>query len=305
MVIKLAEIVHSRLDYESTDTNGDLTLSCPDDVNSDTLFLIREGNAESGTIVDSVTVQPLVLNKINLVCDDEVVKGDTLLITAQLVPNTRGVDLSGYSLVFSGAISGTYVTDSNGQVNIYYTGQGTGTQSVTVTAGNWNATKTFDDILTYWKASSNKYIEKYTLNQGFKKLAQYYSLDSSVGNLGLLCIGDYNSVSDWQLSFRIFEKVSNIHFDICSWSGSPESINDLDISRQVSFNAGDVIVATCTNGNLVVTQNGNSLFTKSILPNQYPVLAVFSDIPTSIDINQQNTVTVRSLKFDELKLMGI
>ena len=302
MVIKLAEIVHSRLDYESTDTNGDLTLSCPDNVNSDTLFLIREGNAESGTIVDSVTVQPLVLNKINLVCDDEVVKGDTLLITAQLVPNTSGVDLSGYSLVFSGAISGTYITDSNGQVNLYYASQGNGNKTITVTGGNYSASKTFNDRLIYWNTLQSKYPEQYTLNQGFSKLTQYYSLTTNVNNMGFVCIGDYSTIGNWELSFKVITKVTDINFDIFTWSGNPESLNNMTMDRTVSFNANDIVTARCVDGTLTVTKNNESLFTKQVTPNQFPGLLVTSTLPTSINLSNNTGNTVKTLNFNELEL---
>ena len=291
------------LDSGTTDSKGNLVLTSPYALNEAKEFVIRKGTSDVETEVKRITVTPVSLTSIRLVSDNIVLKGDTLLLTAQINANIS--DLSGYTIVFSGAITGSYTTNRNGQVSLYYTGQGTGSKSVTVTAGNWNATTTFEDVLTFWKIGLNTYIEKYTRNQGFKKLSQYYSLDSSVNNMGLLCIGDYNLVSDWQLSFTVQETVSNIHFDICTWSGNPESINDLNATRTVTFYKGDVIVATCINGNLVVKQNNNTLFTKSVNPNQYPALAVFSDNLASVTVNQQNTITVRTLKFDELKLMGI
>ena len=302
MVIKLVEIVNSRLDYKTTNSNGDLTLACPNKVNSNTLFQVREGTTDLGTGVTTVTVQPLILSKINLLGDDEVVKGDKLLLTAQIVPNTRGVDLSGYSLVFSGAISGTYVTDSKGQVNLYYTGQGTGDKTLNVTAGNYNASKTFQDILIYWNTLQSKYPEQYTLNQGFSKLTQYYSLTNTVNNMGIVCIGDYGTIGNWELTFRVITKVTDINFDIFTWSGNPESLNNLTTTRTVSFNVNDIVTARCLDGTLTVTKNNESLFTKQVTPNQFPGLLVTSTLPTSINISSNTGNTVKTLNFNELNL---
>jgi len=301
----MADNTETYLDTGTTDSNGDVTLTSPNAVNSSTNFVIRNGTGVFGEEVDSITVTPLSLSNIRLFADDEVVKGDKLLMTAQITPATSVSDLSGYQLVFSGAVTGTYLTDRNGQVTIYYTGQGTGNKTATVTAGNWSASKTFNDLLTYWNTPDNKYPEQYTLNQGFNKLTQYYSLDTSQSNFGYVCIGDYSSIGDWELSFRIINKVTDVYFDIFSWSGNPPSMSNIDTNRMLSFNANDVIKARCVNGTLTVTRNNVSLFTKTLPQNQYPGIMIMTPLPTSVNVVGNNPSTVKTLNFNELKLMGL
>ena len=304
----MVEIIDQMLDSGTTNSNGDVTLTSPNAVNSSKEFVIRNGTGRFGEEVDSVTVTPLSLSNIRLFSDSEIFEGDKLLVTAQIIPTTSVSDLSGYQLVFSGAITGTYLTDRNGQVNVYYTGQGNGSKTVTVTAGNWSASKTFNDLLAYWNTPNSKYPEKYTLNQGFNKLTQYYSLDTSQSNFGFVCIGDYSSIGDWELSFRIIQKVTDVYFDIFSWSGNPSTLSNVDTSRMLSFNPNDIIKARCVDGTLTVTRNNVSLFTKTLPPNQYPGIMVMTPIPNYVDVSSSNpypTSTVKTLTFNELKLMEL
>ena len=303
----MAEITNNRLDKKNSNSSGNLTLSSPYKVNSSTNFKIRDGDSEFGTTVATINVTPLVLNNVRLFGDDEVVKGDTLLLTAQIVPSTSVSDLSGYSIVFSGAVSGTYNTDRNGQVNLYYTGQGTGSKTVTVTAGNWSASKTFNDVITYWNTPNSKYPEKYTYNHGFSKLSQYYSLDTSAGNSAMVCIGDYSTAGNWELSFRVISKVTDVYFDIFTWSGNPPTFTNITYDRLVTFNANDIIKATCVDGTLTVTRNNVSLFTKTVNSNQFPGIFIMTQLPTGANIvtGQTNAGNVKTLNFNELKLMGL
>lgn len=290
----------TRLATGVTDANGNLTLTSSQAVSGSTDIIARSTSESSGEELETITVNPVSLSRVGLSAEDIVFKGDSALIMAQIFADIS--DLSGYTLEFSGAVTGKYLTDRYGQVKVYYNAMGTGNKTVTVTAGNWSASKTFKDLITYWNAIENKYQEKYTYSQGFTKLAQYYQLQAT-NVAAYLCIGDYANIGDWELNFRIVNSVSNVYFDIFSWTGNPVVFSNFNGDKLLSFNANDLIKAVCINGNLTVTRNGNPLFTKYLTADQYPGLFAGTGIPTGGDVSNPNPSVTKTLTFDELELM--
>ena len=292
----------------STNSNGKLTLTGNALTSGANTFNLRNGtNNSSGTILATSIITPISLTNLQVITNDMVINGDTLPITAKISANVT--DKSGYSLTFSVAVTGTYITYKNGQVTVYYEANGMGDKTVTVTAGNWTASDTFTDYIQYWNTVEN-YEEQSAFNQGFTKLAQYYRLDTQIGGLGHLCIGKSSEgLEEWELSFKIINPVSDVYFDIFSWEGTSQSriFRNMNSTRQVSFNANDLIKARLENGALTVTKNNQSFFTKSFEPNTAPALLIRTETNSSTVNVGGGTVPVdtKVLTFNELKLKGI
>lgn len=295
----------------STNSDGKLTLQGNALTSGTNTFVLRNGtNNSSGTQLATSILNPLSLSSVEIIAEDIVLKDDRLPITARI--NASATDLSGYTLTLSGAVSGNYVTDKYGQVTVYYNAEGSGDKTVTVTAGNWNTSHEFTDYIEYWNTLSN-YDERYTVNQGFTKLAQYYRLETINRNIGYVCIGNNsNGVEDWEMSFKVISPLSDVYFDIFAWHGDMQgqTLEQMNMSRQVSFNANDVIKARCVNGTLTVTRNNNSFFTSSFPQNSLPALMIFSGVnslPTSgtWGSNPSTTVVNKILTFNELTLKEI
>lgn len=296
------------ISHGSTNSNGKLTLTGNALTSGANTFNLRNGtNNDSGTVLATSIITPISLTNLQVIANDTVINGDTLPISAKMSANVT--DKSGYSLVFSGAVTGTYITDKNGQVTVYYEANGSGDKTVTVTGGTWTASDTFTDYLQYWNTIDN-FEEQTAYNQGFTKLAQYYKLDTQIKGLGVLCIGKSSEgLEDWELTFKIINPVSDVYFDIFSWQGTSQSqtFSNMDLTRQVSFNANDIIKARLEGGTLTVTKNNQSFFTKSFEQNTAPALLVRTDTANSVVNVSGGTVPVdtKVLTFNELRLKGI
>lgn len=291
----------------STNSEGKLTLQGNALTTGTNTFTLRNGtNDSSGTVLATSIINPLSLDSVEVIINDKVLNGDVLPIVAKI--NANALDLSGYQIALTGAVTGNYLTDKNGQVTVYYNADGSGDKTVTATAGNWNATDTFTDYIEYWNTVEN-YEEHTVYNQGFTKLAQYYKLDTQINGLGHLCIGNaYAYDDDWELTFKVINPVS-LYFDIFSWEGTSQSrtFRNMNPSRSVSFSANDVIKARLVNGTLTVTKNNNSFFTKEFESGTLPALMVRADTNSStVTVNSSNPpVNVKVLTFNELTLKGI
>ena len=303
-------MVVSGISNGTTNSNGKVTLEGSALTSGANNFSLKDGtNNPNGIELATSVITPISLESIDLFAEDIVLKGDNLPITAKI--NTDVSDLSGYTLTFSGAVTGSYRTDKYGQVTVYYNAEGNGDKTVTVNGGNWTATHNFTDYIEYWNTLSN-YEEHYTVYQGFTKLAQYYKLETINRNIGYVCIGNNsNGIGDWELSFKVVSSLSDIYFDIFGWSGTPQgqSLSQMDMDRKVSFNANDVIKARCVNGTLTVTKNNNSFFSKSFPNGNLPSILITTGINTPSSgnwgSNPNTTTTNKILTFNQLTLKEI
>ena len=151
----------------STNSNGKLTLTGNALTSGANTFNLRNGtNDDSGTVLATSIINPISLSNIELLANDVVLKGDRLPITAKITASAT--DLSGYTLVLSGAVTGNYTTNKSGQITVYYDAVGEGNKTITVTAGNWTTSDTFIDYIEYWNTVGN-YEEHSAFNQGFTK----------------------------------------------------------------------------------------------------------------------------------------
>ncbi|MBQ2654078.1 MAG: hypothetical protein IJF83_11020 [Methanobrevibacter sp.] len=288
----------------STNSNGELELQGDALTQGENTFIVKNGiNDENGIILSAVSITPTVLNNVKVIVNGKTFKGSNLPITARISADVS--DLSNYTIHLSGAVEGDYVTDSYGQVTVYYTGNGEGSKTVVATAGNWSATATFEDYIEYWNTTEN-IEENYNLNQGFAKLAQYYSIDTSTKGMGYVCIGEYAELDSWELSFKVINSLSNVFFDICGWQGEPATIYDMNLSRKVSFSANDIVKATFSNGVLTVLKNNNSFFTKSLATNTLPTILI-KDGASSVNVggNAQTVLQSVALNFNDLTLKRV
>lgn len=206
----------------TTDNNGEYSKTLIGLSAGTHTFKAVNTNAESSTITVTVTEPTPVHNySITIVGDSIIQTGDNDNITATLKDN--GVVVSGETLSYqikhgnTTIDTGTDTTDSNGQVEISYTGTGVGDVQVIVSYGSLlQEIYEVQDCLFYDDASINRTSE-YTITSAISSSLgtltysnnEYYHTGGGSNNALLITVDSLGKISDCEIEL-IIKPTSNV-----------------------------------------------------------------------------------------------